>query len=478
MTFRFILTIFAICFAVGCSNKEVLVVESTPVKEVEIPALPGVDSVFTAMAIAYQSRGMLVDPRTSESTRKAVEGGRRLLQIADSLISEFETPFDSIEVSDEQRALSIEQFNQGAEALQHPQMGLKELHEAAELFLSALDLNPYDEEALYWLSRVYEIQAQHFMDAGSFSDLVQSVTRLVELYPLRHDYASLLASAYESIETDSSWSDAGAWWHRASILLRDEPALSLTEIEVDTSTVFIYLANASRAFSEANQGALALSAIEEATPFSITNEEQEYVESEREWLTWDTQLVNRKRFDHLINLSSNTPDSAAIGLRNLIEQVTTPNAMVDVRHQLSLALFNAGHSADGIQEIQQAWLDVQLMEESMVHRIREDYGTMAYTMALEFRSNGELRNAIAYLLQSEATGYSGAPLSSLTRSILLRTDPEASLEAAEMAERGWDQLDSVSKRTLLEHLVSIHRRLNNRDQAAAYAQRYREFSDG
>jgi len=459
----------------GCAPKDVLIIEVDEPVSNPIPSLPGVDSIFTAMAVAFQSRGMLVDPGTSASTRRAVEGGRRLFQIADSLISQYEIDQDTVVVSDQQRALSIERFNEGAETLQNPQLGLKELREAAEMFQSALDLNPYDEEALYWLSRVYELQAEKLMDTGALSEMVVSVTNLVELNPMRHDYAALLASAYEATGTESGWADAGAWWHRASVLVRDAPDLALTPTTMDTATVFIYLANASRAFAEADQGDLALGSIDEAMAFAVGKEEMDYIQSEREWLTWDAQLSTRKMFDQLITTSIEYPDSASIGLRTLLEQVTLPQAEVDVRHQLSLALFNAGNLREGIQEIQQAWSDVQSMDESIIHRVREDYGTMAYSLAMEHRNRGELRNALAYLLQSEATGFSGAPLSSLTRSILLRTDPEAALEAAQLAERGWDQLDPSSQRTLLEHMVAIHRRLNNRDEAADYAQRYRNF---
>ena len=460
----------------GCSPKKVLTIQDIDPPADPVPSLPGVDSVFTAMAIAFQSRGMLVDERSSEAARSAVAGGRKLLQIADSLISQVEIQQDSVSVSDQQKALSIERFNNGAEALQQSPLGLQNLRQAAEMFQDALDLNPYDEEALYWLSRVYEIQSEKLMDAGAIPEMIESVTRLVELNPMRHDYAALAASSYESVGSEQGWVDAGNWWYKASVLLRDAPDLSLTITSIDTSTVFIYLANASRAFAEANQGDIALGAIDEATEFAVSDEEMDYIQSEREWLTWDTQLSTRKMFDQLISTSIDHPDSAAIGLTTLLSQVSLPEAELDVRHQLSLSLFNAGNTTDGIQQIQQAWNDVQQMDETLVNRIREDYGTMAYSLAIEYRSGGDLRKALAYLLQSEATGFSGAPLSSLTRSILLRTDPEASLEAAQLAEQGWDQLDPPSRRTLLEHMVSIHRRLNNGVQAAEYAQRYRAFS--
>ncbi|MCY4158851.1 MAG: hypothetical protein OXE92_05715 [Bacteroidetes bacterium] len=43
----------------------------------------------------------------------------------------------------------------------------------------------------------------------------------------------------------------------------------------------------------------------------------------------------------------------------------------------------------------------------------EDYGTMAYSMAIMQREVSELRSALVYLLWFEATGFSGAPLGAL-----------------------------------------------------------------
>jgi len=476
LTRTVIFALFLVLLA-GCASKDVLVLEVAPPTP-EVPTLPGVDSVFTAMAEAYANRGMLITPSAASEARIAVDGGRRLLAIADSLIQAYTSAQDTVLVPDADKAASIEQFNQGAQVLQSQSLGQAELDQAAQMFQSALDLNPYDEEALYWLSRVYELQAQKFMDAGANEDMLEVVKTLVELNPLRHDYAAILANAYESLGDVTSWADAGAWWHRASVLSRDAPALALTDTDPDTSTIFIYLANASRAFAEANDGGLSLGAIDEATPFARTDEEVAYLSSEREWLSWDASIKLRKQFDHLITLSVEDPDSAAIELRTLLSQVTTLHAEVDVQHQLALALFNAGQATQGLIEVQQVWSAVQRLDTTRVNRIREDYGTMSYTMAMEHRNNGELRNAIAYLLQSEATGFSGAALSSLTRSILLRTDPEASLDAAEMAYAGWDQLDGQSQRTLVEHLVWLHRRMNNRDEAARYAAMFRTLSGG
>ena len=67
---------------------------------------------------------------------------------------------------------------------------------------------------------------------------------------------------------------------------------------------------------------------------------------------------------------------------------------------------------------------------------------MAYSIGLERRDGGELRAAVAYLLQAEATGYTQAPTAALTLALLFRNDPEASVEAALRAEDDWEALST------------------------------------
>ena len=440
------------------------------------PALPGVDSVFAAMADTYARRGPVVDDQALAAGRRAVAGGRRLFELADSLMAGLESSTDSISVSDDQIAESIRRYNAGARVLQSEQLGLEKLQSAAEQFQLALDMNPGDADALYWLSRVYQLQAERMMESGALGERIEVLKRLAELSPFRHDYAGLLASAYEDLGTVKGWADAGAWWHRAALLAQDEPALSLDPAAVlDTATTWVYLANSSRAFIESDQGDLALAAIEEAVPFAVDEKSRTYLQSERQWLTWDTELQTRRDFDTLLVLSQTDPGSAVPSLQNLLSRVSLPLARLEVQYQLGLALYESGDFSGGVGELQSVWRDVATMDIPLRERVQEDYGRVTYSIALEQRKSGELRNALAYLLQSEATGFSGAAVSALTRSLLLRNDPEASLDAAQSAERKWDSLNPQDQRALLEHMVDLHRRLNHREDALEYARRYREM---
>lgn len=463
--------------AVGCGSTEVVVIPPPP--EPEMPRLPGVDSVFVALAEGYARRGGLVSELDRQEARRVVSGGRRLLEIADSLMQGLAPDVDSSEIGEDAIAESIRRFNEGARHLQGDQApGLQQLDAAAEQFELALDANPFDGDAHYWLSRVHELRYEALADSSAGMERVQILESLTRLHPDRHDYAGLLAAAYEALDAQQNWSKAGAWWHRASRLVQDESALSLdTSVVLDTSSTFIYLANSSRAYIEADEADLALASLAEATPYATSEDRRAYLAAEQKWITWDAVLSTRKRFDILLQLSRDDPSGAVSGLEDLLNQVTRPLARMEVKYQLALAMYNAGRTALGITYLQEVWDELATSENELRTRVQEDYGVMAYSLALEKRASGELRDALAYLLQSEATGFSKAPLAALTRSLLLRNDPQASLTAALRAEEGWEALDPQDQRTLLEHLVTLYRRMDKRDQAAEYARRYRELTN-
>ena len=143
----------------------------------------------------------------------------------------------------------------------------KHCGEAAEHFREALAINPYDTEAHYWLSQVYEMQYARLGDMGAVDEAISVLDRLVEMHPHRHDYTALLATAYEASGSEADWRDAGALWHRAALLVEEDALLALDTLTVlDTTSAFIYQANASRAFAEGGQGDMALAALQESSP--------------------------------------------------------------------------------------------------------------------------------------------------------------------------------------------------------------------
>ena len=429
--------------------------------------LPGVDSVFVAIAEAY-SASWGVDNNRQEAARRAVAGGRQLMAAYDSLILQFALPTETGAVDE---ALAVERFNAGAQLLQADSPGINELREAASLFRQALGADPSDTEARYWLSVVYERLYEHLGSEGDILQAVEVLEQLVELHPHRHDYTGLLAGAKDKAGDART---AGALWHRASVLVVDDALLSPdADATIDSARAFAYLANAGRSFADADEADMALAALEEAGQWAQTPAEREYLSREREWLTWDERLSTRKEFDRMLTMAGDDPAAAVPGLRSLAGQVTRRQAQQGVQHQLALTLHAAGDEHEALEVIQRLWADLAETGAGLLERVREDYGVMAYGAGLKRREQGDMRSAAAYLLQSESTGFSQAPVVALTLSLMLRNNHQQSLEAAKRAESGWDALDDAERRTLLQHMVDLLRRLGEREQAQAYVDRLR-----
>lgn len=457
----------------GCGGAAPVVIDAPTGKAAR--TLPGVDSVFVALAERYAVRAG-PDAVHRARAEQARTGGQALLALADSLLIRYAPPADTANVTTDDQAAAVEHFNEGARVLQADTPGAEELRQAAEQFRLALEADPYDTEAHYWLSRVYELQYRRLGEAGAVDEAISVLDRLVEMHPHRHDYTALLAAAYEASGSPAHWRAAGGLWSRAGQLLEEDALLALdTTTVMDTARAFVYWVNASRAFIEADDAAMAIAALQEAARWAQDAADRTYLAAEEEWLTWDENLANRKRYDRLLELARRDADAGVRGLEALLTQVTRRQARWEVSHQLALTLYNRGSIEAGITRLQALWEEVARVETPLRDRVREDYGVMAYSTGQRRREAGDLRSSVAYLLQSEATGFSQAAAAALTLAHVLRNDPVASLDAAQRAETGWDHLSYDDRRALLQLMVENHRRLGNRDEAARYATRYRRL---
>ena len=466
---------FAVILATGCANSRDAALPLASLPEPRAPlVLPGVDSIYAAEAERLATVA-LVDNRQREAARRAVEGGVKLLDMADSLSARFAAapragtgPVDADAVNQ-----ATELFNEGARVLRSSEdaPGLMQLIEAESAFRRALVANPHDVEAHYWLSRVYEMQYERLGQSGAVNDAIEVLQRLVEMHPHVHDYAALLA---EATQASGAHEAGGGLWHRAATLVLDDAALDPSgEAVPDSALAFQYLASASTAFVDGDAGDMALAALTEARRYATSEADRAWVAAERDWISWDVTLATRKAFDGLIVQASTDPAGAVGGLQALMGRVTHPAARHDVQHQLALTLHAMGRHADAVTQMRALWEALQAAPDALLEQVRTDYGIMTYNLAVARREEGELRSAVAYLLQSEATKWRGSARASLTLAAMLRNEPRAALQAAQRAEEGWESLEPEEQDTLLQLLIETLRRLDEREEAARYVQRYR-----
>ena len=241
----------------------------------------------------------------------------------------------------------------------------------------------------------------------------------------RSGYLALLAEAHERQGTPASALAAAALWQRAAQATIDDAVLDPDgRIAIDSAAAFTHFARSSRAFVQAGLSDLALEALKSATAWTTLRNDQAYVNAERQWILWDDgNLQTRVRFDALLTHAAADPEKAALGLEALLAEVQSDGARLEVQHELALLRYRIGRVEQAAGSLQSLWATVQgdgTADTARHTRIREDYGVMAFNIGMAHRAEGDLRTALGYLMQSEATSQSAR--AALEVSLLLSND--------------------------------------------------------
>ena len=451
-----------------------------------IPALPGVDHALARKADSL-ARGVLVSaPARAEGLRQA-EAGLQLVRLADSLLQgERQSDGAAAEtdsVGPERKRVALRAYNEGAKALSDFAEATDStraailLDEAATRFAAALEANPFDQEAHYWLARVYELQADALGRAGATQAAIAVLQQLVAMQGHRPDYLALLAQAHERVDTPEAGLAAGALWRRAAQATIDDAALDPEgHIAVDSAAVFAHFARSNRALVQADRSDWALEALNEADDWATPSDDKTYLDAERRWILCDDgNLATRMRFDVLISQGASDPEGAARGLEALIPEVRRQHARLDVEHELARILYRIGREEAAVERMRQVFDDARTVPQADVEGMREDYGIMTYNLGMAHRTAGSLRKALGYLLQSEATGFNQSARAALQVSRLLSNNLAAAIDAGLRAEAGLAQLPAAEQKALLHHPVELYRRSGDRERAQAYVDKWRQL---
>ena len=160
----------------SCQHTRHVTVDPAPLPEAEIlPHWPGVDSTV-ALAADTLAQAALISMQAREESMREARAALEMARLADSLLGTrvfiaTATDFDTTGV--EHRQAAITAFNDGAQALTayadeaDSLRAAEHLETAAEHLAAALKANPFDEDAHYWLARVYELQADALGQAGA-----------------------------------------------------------------------------------------------------------------------------------------------------------------------------------------------------------------------------------------------------------------------------------------------------------------------
>ena len=439
----------------GCSVPPRIVEPPTPAS----PMPPEIDSTQIQMAWQLAEASFA---RDAEAAAHAAEEGRKLAALADSFL--LSAPVS--QVRDTARAVvlfhaGVDLLGQYSEADSLQALGL--LKNAAAKFEEALEADAFDDEARQWLARVYQTLAERFQQTGAIQDQLRVLQRLVMWNQDRHDYIALLAAAQEGMPTEASGMTAGSLWERAAMVALDDVAMGLREAP-DSAALFAYHVRASRAFVMANRSSLARASLSNAQAWQRTDQERTLIHADSIWLAWDDgNLTARKRFDALLSEAFVNPEKAADGLLNLLENVQDPDARIQVRHQLALARYASGAEEQAVRLMQ-----ALVAEDPHQKKLAEDYAVMTYNLAQQLRRGGDLRGALAYLLQCASLDAQIAARAAFDAALLLRNNLDAAIRYAHMAEARIDTLESDERSALFRYLAELYRRSGDRERAREY----------
>jgi len=451
-----------VVFASACSVQQVVMDSTVPSK----PELSGVDSVriHTAWTLAEESF-----PADEESAAQLARQGQELVKLADQFLKD---PPKSM-VRDTVGALEF--FNAGSEMLaqlsEADSMQALDLLEAAAIkFEGALMADAFDDEARLWLARVYKTLAERFQASGAVQEQLRVLERLVMWNHDRHDYVALLAAAHEGVHISASAMTAASLWERAALIALDDVDIGLRSFP-DTTSLFAYYVHASRAFVMADQGQFAMQSLEKAKPWQRTDTQKSLLHADSVWLMWDGgNLTARKIFDDLMEEATIHPSKTADGLKKLLNDLQTSDARLEVQHQLALITYRMGLEESAVELMQELYTQYPSHQ-----HITEDYAIMTYNLSQKQREGGDIKGALAYLLQCISLNATIATRAAFDVALLLRNNLEAAIKYAHVAEKRQKTLSDQEQVILIQYLAELYRKSGDRDRAKVYLNKLKEL---
>lgn len=445
-------------------------------------ALEGVDSTVAAQA-AHLASGAFASPEQETESAQLKEEGLLLASLGTAAATDgmpfLPRPATHGTPGVDAREEAVRAFNEGAQLLEayasEPDSVRAKvfLGQAQARFEASLKANSFDEETRYWLARVYRVRASALGEEGAVEDAIKVLRQLFAMDQSRHDYAAILAEAVERRESREAQAEAGSLWLLAAQIAADDTLVATAA--ADSGAIFNYYVRSSRASVAAGQGASALAALKLAEEWARAAHDRELVRGDREWILWDGgNLATRSKWDSLQTLGELDAEAAAAGIRALVSEITQAKARAEVRHHLALLYHALGRDDEAVAVLRRLWLESGESDSTpAAHRVGEDYGTLLFNLGMERKRSGDRVAALAYLLQSEETGYSGTARSALEVALLLSNNAEAAYQAAGRAMNVMEQLTEKERQQLLRFMIELERRRGDREAALHYLQQLR-----
>jgi tetratricopeptide (TPR) repeat protein len=253
------------------------------------PFPAGVDSSLAAKVDSI-SRSIFVNWERQQQARVKLDIGEQQFEKSNQMWLALMSLGDSSAIHNEDSLEAIRQFNSGAQQL----IALRELQQKGNLdenafrkqslilmdsarsaFERSVRLNPFDRNSRLWLSRVYQMLAERYMQTTRLEDAALTLEKLIRMDRSQHGLYGRLGQIYMTLE---KWDSANFRFRSAEEVLRNTAVFRVPQEQnisdstiaaaLDSSTLFLYVYYQGESNIRRYESAAALNDLQRALPLA------------------------------------------------------------------------------------------------------------------------------------------------------------------------------------------------------------------
>lgn len=413
------------------------------------------DSAWTAHDAAIRARADVAPGDSARAAAAATAGGRALVEL-DRVLRDTTLGDDAIR-----------------------QQTARLLDSAEATLEVARNLNPFDTRTIFWLSRVYELQARRLGREEVHARAVTTLEKLARLTPDQHGVFAMLANNLYHL---GEWQRAADHYRRAAdVYLASYDLAGDEHPALDSALVFGYVRAQADMHVRMLDATGAAAAFARALGFAATTADSAYVRGELAWMAWDDMnIASVVARDSLAALAQAGALAAARdGFHALRATLSAAGAIDEIDWRLAIVDYNLGAGEAAAERLHALAGRIPqgpagTPRDSAAQRYLDDYGTLCLNLGrqalLERRDN---RTALKYFEQAARIGWDGRAAAHLESALLLQSNVPEALGRARHALTGEATLTTAQRLDLYRLLIGLYRRSGDFDQARHFQEAYR-----
>jgi len=470
------------------------------------PYPAGVDSSLAAEVDSI-SRTIFVNWERQQQARVRFDVGEQKYEESNQMWLALMSLGDSSALQNEDSLEAIRQFNNGARQL----IALRELQQQGNLdesafkkqsqvlmdsartaFEQSVRLNPFDRNSRLWLSRVYQMQAERYLQTERLEYAAQSLEKLIQMDKSQHGLYGRLGQIYMSLK---EWDSANYNFRMAEEVLRNTAVFQVPEEQaindtttaaaLDSSTLFLYVYYQGESNIRRYNSAAALNDLERALPLARNEEDRQTIAATIDWIRWDDgNIHSAEERDKLLRLIDEKQyQEAAKGFDQLMLSLKSGHAARETEWRLALLEFTYLGQQDQAMERMEKITAFYMndasgaaLSDTLYKDYYNSYGTMCHNLGLASLKEKKLRDALIYFNQACAVPWDQRAKSYVEIAKLSINNPERAAEAAGEALANRSQLSREEQLEALRMMIEALKRLGKFQEATEYYREYRQLT--